>query len=54
MPSTLAGMEQGEQSNKLIVLNLVYIMALRAENDGCVGIARVWLGILRCQKNSCT
>lgn len=54
VPSTLAGMEQGEQTNKLIVLNLVYIIALRVENDGCLGIVRVLLDILRCQKNSCT
>lgn len=54
MPRTPAGMKQGDQSNKLIVLNVVYFMALRVQNAGCLGIVRVLLDILRYQKNNCT
>lgn len=56
IPRTPAGTKQGDQSNKLIVLNLVYIMVPRAENadDGCLGIVRVLLDILRYQKSDCT
>lgn len=45
-------MKQGDQSNKLIVLNLIYIVVLRVEkeNDGRLGIAEVLLDILRYQK----
>jgi len=47
-------MKQGDQSNKLIVLNLVYIMVLRVENAdvGRLGTVRVLLDILRYQKNN--
>lgn len=45
-------MKQGDQSNKLIVLNLVYIMVLRVKNaDDCrLGIVWVLLDILRYQE----
>lgn len=52
IPRTPAGMKQGDQSNKLIVLNLVYIMVLRVKNaDDCrLGIVWVLLDILRYQE----
>lgn len=39
IPQTPAGTRQGDQSNKLIVLNLVYVTVLREENadDGRLG-----------------
>ena len=54
IPRTPAQMKQGDQSNKLIVLNLVYIMVLRVENAdvGRLGTVRVLLDILRYQKNN--
>lgn len=42
IPQTPAGMKQGDQSNKLIVLNLVYVTVLREENadDGRLGMLK--------------
>lgn len=48
-------MKHSDQSNKLIVLNLAYIMVHREKNadDGILGIVRVLCDILRYQKNNC-
>lgn len=54
MPRTPGGMEKGDQSNELVGLNHVYIMVLRIQNAGCLGIVNVLLDILRYQKNNCT
>lgn len=42
IPQTPAGTRQGDQSNKLIVLNLVYVTVLREENadDGRLGMLK--------------